>query len=1340
MFKKVCRRYISMFTALMLAVSIVVPTAFLHNIPLTKAATYTVSTTADNGAGSLRQAIIDANANAGADTIAFTASGTIVLSTSMDAITGSVTIDGTGAPDYQPGADILIQGTSSIDCLVYGNGGGGSIDSVLFSGCRKGVQVLDGASSVTLGLAGSVGLQINGGTTGISIEGGTTIKVYNNAIGNSAANAQGISITGGTTIDIGGGDAGQGNIIVNNTAEGISIGASTGVTVAGNFIGVDTTTGNPQGNAASGIQVNSATATNVLIGGAETTHRNYISANGTGVNIISNGNGVSVKNNYIGVSSTGFDVGNTGDGIAVLSGGNTIGATGDGNVVSGNGFAGVHITTSSSDAGNTITANYIGLDGTGNTAVPNSATGVFIENSGGTTVSNNYISGNAGAGMDISSTATGSTYIYGNTIGLGVDGTTAVGNALQGIIASATIVVGDTSDDTKKNTIASNVGSGIKINNGNALSSVIVNNYIGTTSAGLERGNAIGVELTNGATLATIGSETGSVQEIDYNTNVGILVDGNTTNFNKISKNNFLGNYVAPISNTNAANSALSTAVFGVITADTSGSSGTSVVVSAGSEMFMLSGTGSNATWVGTGVVAADSTWDMGVAITNANNYWLYIVDTSNNTSATSATGVIVADNTASSAPVLTSATGTVTAASYTLTGTKDKYTSVRNADSEIVAIDNTTSWTSSTSLVEGDNVLTISSYDYSSNVSSTGTYTITLDTIAPVTPVISYNPYSAANTQTVTGTTEASALVYVNDVYTTTADSSGAFTLVLSTSASLSTYNINALDASAHASPYTTVSIGKTSGGSSGPETSSSSSTTTNNQGESMAGESEPDTEPEATTETTETSETETTPPPASTSTPEPEPAVVVAPVTVTEPAPVTTPTPTYTYVNLYPEETQTSVEETTTEPVATPEAPTGAPVINESLLSASFLEASNTSDGIPEWWKLENFGAEDINLTEDVDSDGDGIMDSQEFLYGTNPKSDDSDYDGVSDSAEINLGGNPASYDTDGDGIPDDMEQAGQVAVYNPQALSVQVIEKYIEENDIQLDAASNQTLGEIDSDGDGISDEQELSLGSDPTSGDTDSDGLSDGQEVILYDSNPVKASKVAPVSIGNVKKGQVNASGTQYLIGATNTPNADIEIVIIDASGKETVIGTTQTDANGFYSTLTSAVDAGTYTVAAVMKKGEKTVNISYPAELKVADDVLVAPPHIDVEVTKDSAVIKGLAISENTSVVVVWRSLVLTSTIVADQNFTLKAPKGLEAGEHSATVYSVNNKDNSHSTPVQVEFTISTTGFATGQTKGISPLITIGGSALILLSLTALAIYKRRKNNGDGQHQ
>jgi len=44
--------------------------------PALSATTFTVTNTNDSGAGSLRQAILDANAAAGADTIAFNVSGT----------------------------------------------------------------------------------------------------------------------------------------------------------------------------------------------------------------------------------------------------------------------------------------------------------------------------------------------------------------------------------------------------------------------------------------------------------------------------------------------------------------------------------------------------------------------------------------------------------------------------------------------------------------------------------------------------------------------------------------------------------------------------------------------------------------------------------------------------------------------------------------------------------------------------------------------------------------------------------------------------------------------------------------------------------------------------------------------------------------------------------------------------------------------------------------------------------------------------------------------------------------------------------------------------------------
>ena len=66
------------------------------------AATFTVTTTDDSGAGSLRQAILDANAAAGADTIDFGpgAAGTITLASSLPHVTDDVDIVG-------PGAEIL---------------------------------------------------------------------------------------------------------------------------------------------------------------------------------------------------------------------------------------------------------------------------------------------------------------------------------------------------------------------------------------------------------------------------------------------------------------------------------------------------------------------------------------------------------------------------------------------------------------------------------------------------------------------------------------------------------------------------------------------------------------------------------------------------------------------------------------------------------------------------------------------------------------------------------------------------------------------------------------------------------------------------------------------------------------------------------------------------------------------------------------------------------------------------------------------------------------------------------------------------------------------------------
>lgn len=61
-----------------------------------RALVYVVSNLNDSGAGSLRQAILNANAHAGADTITFSVSGTITLLSGLPVISESLTIDGAG--------------------------------------------------------------------------------------------------------------------------------------------------------------------------------------------------------------------------------------------------------------------------------------------------------------------------------------------------------------------------------------------------------------------------------------------------------------------------------------------------------------------------------------------------------------------------------------------------------------------------------------------------------------------------------------------------------------------------------------------------------------------------------------------------------------------------------------------------------------------------------------------------------------------------------------------------------------------------------------------------------------------------------------------------------------------------------------------------------------------------------------------------------------------------------------------------------------------------------------------------------------------------------------------
>ncbi|WP_338763885.1 choice-of-anchor D domain-containing protein [Bernardetia sp. ABR2-2B] len=73
---------------------------FMFFTPFGYSATFTVSSLADSGTGSLREAITLANANADADIIEFSVNGIINLATPLPSITRPLTIDGTSTPGY----------------------------------------------------------------------------------------------------------------------------------------------------------------------------------------------------------------------------------------------------------------------------------------------------------------------------------------------------------------------------------------------------------------------------------------------------------------------------------------------------------------------------------------------------------------------------------------------------------------------------------------------------------------------------------------------------------------------------------------------------------------------------------------------------------------------------------------------------------------------------------------------------------------------------------------------------------------------------------------------------------------------------------------------------------------------------------------------------------------------------------------------------------------------------------------------------------------------------------------------------------------------------------------
>jgi len=448
--------------------------ALLHS----SAATLVVTNTSDSGAGSLRQAIL--NATNGADTIAFQIPGagvhTISPASTLPALTEPVVIDGTTQPGYAGTPLVELNGASA--------------------GNNAGLRLLAGGSTVR-------GLAINRFLTdAISISGPGSNLVAGNFLGTdptgliARGNAQeGVLITGSGGNVIGGSSAADRNLISGNTDAGVYILNGSGNTVLGNYIGTTITGAARLPNANNGVAIYGATgsAAGNQIGGALAAARNVISGNGgSGVNLVGAGaSGNVIQGNYLGTDVSGtLSISNVGDGITISGAvGNFIGGVnaGQGNLISGNAQAGVSL-SSASAGNNLVQGNLIGTDLTGRLALPNIFAGVTIYAAGGNQVggasagARNVVSGNKQDGIFISAGSSGNT-IQGNFIGVSVAGTNALPNLFNGVSISggAANTVGGAAVGAG-NIISGNAGNGVEITN--ATGNAVLGNFIGTDFTG----------------------------------------------------------------------------------------------------------------------------------------------------------------------------------------------------------------------------------------------------------------------------------------------------------------------------------------------------------------------------------------------------------------------------------------------------------------------------------------------------------------------------------------------------------------------------------------------------------------------------------------------------------------------------------------------------------------------------------------------------------------------------------------------------------------------------------------------------------------------------------------
>ncbi len=425
------------------------------------AATYTVTNTDDSGAGSLRQAVDDANNNVGHDQIDFNIGAgvqTITLGSTIN-VSDPVKINGLSASgsacngtsstlkvvieNNVIGLGVGAAGTE-INGLVFGQGNALIADSAdnaiircnffgtnaagtaaVSSGSHGGVYTY-GVSGTTIGGDAVTDMNLFG-KYAIHIE-GTSQTIKNNIVGTDITGtmALGIDDYGAILLTNVSNTVVSNNLVSGATGSGIHFyyGTDSGNTIKGNKIGT-----NYAGTAAlpnSGAGISSwAAHSNEMIGGPNEADRNIISGNSDyaikGLSI-----GVTIQNNFIGTNAAGDAAIPNAVGVGIDCGdADCSSAHIIDNVISGNGNNGLYLGGIGNHLGAVVQGNHIGTDITNTLDLGNELDGIFVGTGGdsgrfliGGTGANegNTIRFNGGHGIGVNYFSGGKASLLGNSI------------------------------------------------------------------------------------------------------------------------------------------------------------------------------------------------------------------------------------------------------------------------------------------------------------------------------------------------------------------------------------------------------------------------------------------------------------------------------------------------------------------------------------------------------------------------------------------------------------------------------------------------------------------------------------------------------------------------------------------------------------------------------------------------------------------------------------------------------------------------------------------------------------------------------------------------------------